>query len=103
MCSILGDLDLEVVRKQGSIITIALKYNAFLSVYMANLAVGKMAVQSSTIAPASRATDGSTRTDFQGHSCARTRSQKNPSLQVDLAADYEIVQVVITNRGDCCG
>ena len=70
---------------------------------MTNLAVGKMAVQSSTVAPASRATDGSTSTDSDGHSCARTQSQINPSLQVDLAADYEILQIVITNRGDCCG
>ena len=70
---------------------------------MTNLAVGKMAVQSSTVTPASRATDGSTRTDLKGHSCARTRSQINPWLQVDLTADYEIVEVVITNRGDCCG
>ena len=70
---------------------------------MTNLAVGKMAVQSSTVAPASRATDGSTRTDLEGQSCARTKVQKNPWLLVDLAADYEILQVVITNRGDCCG
>jgi len=72
-------------------------------VNVTNLAVGKMAVQSSTVAPASRATDGSTRTDGNGHSCGRTKFQKNPWLQVDLAADYEILQVVITNRGDCCG
>ena len=70
---------------------------------VANLALGKIAVQSSSVALASRATDGSTRTDLKGESCARTRYEKNPWLQVDLAAEYEILQVVITTRGDCCG
>ncbi|KAI0241197.1 hypothetical protein LSAT2_000117 [Lamellibrachia satsuma] len=59
-----------------------------------NLAFGKRAVESSTVVPASLATDGST--DLKQGSCARTKYEKNPWLQVDLAADYEILQVVIT-------
>ena len=55
-----------------------------------NIAFGKDAVQSSTVTPASRATDGSTRVDIKiyGGSCSRTKPQKDPWLQVDLAEYY---------------
>ena len=65
-------------------------------VNLTNLAFGKRAVQSSTVAPASLAADG--RTDTGEQSCARTKYEKNPWLQVDLATEYEILHVVVTTR-----
>ena len=49
------------------------------------------------MAAASRATDGSTRVDTSGNSCSSTKVQKDPWLEVDLAGQYEILQVTLTN------
>ena len=65
-----------------------------------NVAFSKEVVQSSTVAPASRATDGSTRVDYNGGSCSRTKPQTDPWLQVDLADDYNIQQVTLVASTD---
>ena len=60
-----------------------------------NIAFGKTVRQSSTVGAASRATDGSTR--VSGNSCSKTKVERNPWLEVDLAGQYEILQVTLTN------
>ena len=70
-----------------------------------NLALGKPTKQSSTHGNAgpSRAVDGNRNSNFDSSSCTHTQSKKGSWWQVDLEAIYEIRDVVITNRGDCCG
>ena len=70
-----------------------------------NLALGKTTKQSSTFSghSSSNAVDGNRDNTLQGNSCAHTMGQRGPWWQVDLDAVYEIRQVVIKSRGDCCG
>jgi len=65
-----------------------------------NLSQGKTATQSSTYNasyPASKSNDGLT------NNFNHTNSELQPWWQVDLAGNYQVTSIQITNRGDCCG
>jgi hypothetical protein len=73
-----------------------------------NLAVGRAASQSSTLAgyssaAAAAAVDGNTDGNFFDGSVTHTNSEANPWWQVDLGASNTIDSIVIGNRSDCCG
>ena len=70
-----------------------------------NLALGKPARQSTVTnnAGPSRAVDGNKNSIFRAKHCTHSANIKGNWWQVDLGAVYEIRDVVITNRGDCCG
>ncbi|TSY83965.1 Fucolectin-4 [Bagarius yarrelli] len=70
-----------------------------------NLALKGTASQSSNYESkyyASFAIDGTTSSDFSDMSCACTNNEMNPWWEVDLLAMYDISNVSITTRGDCC-
>ncbi|XP_032893886.1 uncharacterized protein LOC116983989 [Amblyraja radiata] len=69
-----------------------------------NVALRMRATQSSIYegAVAERANDGNIGTDLTHGSCARTRKSKNPWWRVDLKESYNVSDVRITNRADCC-
>ncbi|XP_032893986.1 uncharacterized protein LOC116984036 [Amblyraja radiata] len=69
-----------------------------------NVAFGALPKQSSTDeeAIAERAIDGNSDSDFTHGSCARTRKSNNPWWRVDLIEIYNVSDVRITNRADCC-
>ncbi|XP_055506227.1 fucolectin-like [Leucoraja erinacea] len=69
-----------------------------------NVALGGRPTQSSTGegAGAERANDGNSDSDFWHGSCARTKKSKDPWWRVDLKERYNVSDVKITNRGDCC-
>ncbi|KAK7508151.1 hypothetical protein BaRGS_00000390 [Batillaria attramentaria] len=71
-----------------------------------NVAVGKVAKQSSTFeagGAASRAVDGNADPEWAGQSCTHTAfGLDNSWWYVDLGGNYIIQSVVITNRKDCC-
>ncbi len=69
-----------------------------------NLAVGKLATQSSTYsgAEAARAVDGNTDGIYANQSVSSTHMQNQPWWQVDLGAVANIREVDIYNRTDCC-
>ena len=69
-----------------------------------NLALGKTAEQSSTgyEAYASRAVDGNTSGVWNDGSVTHTNKEYQPWWQVRLGDDYEIDQIVIWNRTNCC-
>src|SRR6185369_7533119 len=74
----------------------------------ANLALGRAASQSSTLAGysstgAASAVDGNTNGSFFGGSVTATNLDINAWWQVDLGASASIATVVIFNRTDCCG
>ena len=70
-----------------------------------NLALGKPTKQSTTdkYGVSSKAVDGNNNTDYGVRSCTHTAPTKGNWWQVDLGSVYEIRDVVITNRADCCG
>ena len=73
-----------------------------------NLALNKPAWKSSTYAhtyvpTADKAVDGNAADNFNGKSCTHTKEEQRPWWVVDLGAEYLVSDVVITNRGDCCG
>eukprot|EP00058_Branchiostoma_floridae_P001127 XP_002586615.1 hypothetical protein BRAFLDRAFT_106125 [Branchiostoma floridae] len=68
-----------------------------------NVALLKPAHQSSGEAPASRAVDGDTNSDFGGNSCTHSRAENSPTWYVDLGETSKVTSVVIYNRDDCCG
>ncbi|KAI8502424.1 hypothetical protein Bbelb_200120 [Branchiostoma belcheri] len=72
----------------------------------ANVALGKMAYQTSTYmtyaAVPSRAVDGITSTHMRTGSCTHTEEEDNPTWWVNLGQPYKIDRVVIFNRLDCC-
>ncbi|XP_078700976.1 uncharacterized protein LOC144927433 [Branchiostoma floridae x Branchiostoma belcheri] len=72
----------------------------------ANVALGKMAYQTSTYmtyaAVPSRAVDGITSTHMRTGSCTHTEEEDNPTWWVNLGQPYMIDRVVIFNRRDCC-
>ena len=53
----------------------------------------------------SKAVDGCYATSYwaSGCGCTETNWEANPWWSVDLEDVYEIVEVAVTNRGDCCG
>jgi hypothetical protein len=71
-----------------------------------NVALGKAATQSSTIAyptaGASSAVDGNTDGRFFDGSVTATNLDPNPWWQVDLGASTAVSSIVIWNRTDCC-
>jgi hypothetical protein len=69
-----------------------------------NLALGRPAVQSSTISGgvASRAVDGNTSGIYTSNSVTHTSSELGAWWRVDLGAQFDIGDVVIHNRTDCC-
>ena len=70
-----------------------------------NLALRKTTKQSTTFGgySSSNAVDGKRDNALRRNSCAHTWGEKGPWWQVDLDAVYEIRQVVIKSRSDCCG
>lgn len=69
---------------------------------ISNVALGKTAVQSSTLsgANASRATDGNTDGNYINGSVTLTEESNSPWWQVDLGANYDIDNIKIYNRTD---
>ena len=69
-----------------------------------NLALGKLASQSTTeqggIAP--RAVDGNTNGSFSAGSVTLTKSRRRPWWTVDVGAVFDIGEVRLWNRTDCC-
>ncbi len=74
------------------------------TVYFNNVALKKVASQSSTYpdSPASRAVDGKTDGNFANGSLAHTQSEANAWWEVDLGAIHQILAVRAWNRADCC-
>ncbi|KAE8605643.1 hypothetical protein XENTR_v10015257, partial [Xenopus tropicalis] len=76
-----------------------------------NLALQGRATQSSVyydyvygyLAMAINAIDGNMDPNFQHGSCSYTNNEMSPWWRLDLLDSYQISQVVVTNRGDCCG
>ncbi len=73
----------------------------------ANLAIGRLATQSSTLAGypsagAASAIDGNTNGNFFSGSVTHTNLETNPWWQVDLGAPATINSVLVWNRTDCC-
>ncbi len=69
-----------------------------------NVARGKTATQSSTGfgGPANRAVDGNTSGAWGNRSVTHTNLDNQPWWQVDLGAAYDISEIKIFNRTDCC-
>jgi len=70
-----------------------------------NLALGKVATQSSTYigsAVATRAVDGDTNGSYNRNSVSHTDNDLNAWWQVDLGAQNDIHNIVLGNRLDCC-
>ncbi|KAK3523443.1 hypothetical protein QTP86_033620, partial [Hemibagrus guttatus] len=69
-----------------------------------NLALRGIATQSSTYGKcdASFAIDGNRSSDLRFSLCTHTNADNSPWWRVNLLAMYDISNVIITNRGDCC-
>ena len=52
---------------------------------------------------ADKAVDGNFNSNCMEKSCTHTNEEFQPWWTVDLGAEYLVSEVVITNRGDCCG
>ena len=80
----------------------------FLAVYEVNMAVnlalGKPTRQSSVqgVYYASKAVDGNKDSNLSHGSCFQARQQRKGWWRVYLEAVYDIREVAITIRGDCC-
>ncbi|KAK6178468.1 hypothetical protein SNE40_013255 [Patella caerulea] len=72
-----------------------------------NVAFMKSAIQSSVYLTntADNAVDGNNSTDFYSDSCVHTAVDNNQYewWEVDLGATYDITDIIIFNRVDCCG
>jgi hypothetical protein len=68
-----------------------------------NLALGKTATQSSTLAAAGSAIDGNTNGAWSGGSISHTNLDLNAWWQVDLGASAAVDSITLWNRTDCCG
>ncbi len=77
----------------------------YVAVSSPNVALGKVATQSTTDfgGPASRAVDGNTDGNWGSASVSHTAYEEEPWWQVDLGAVTSISDVRIWNRTDCCG
>ncbi|XP_046698549.1 uncharacterized protein LOC124381177 [Silurus meridionalis] len=71
---------------------------------LVNVALGGIATQSSTGAPyyANKAIDGNRASNILSSSCTHTNNEYNPWWRVDLLDAYQINNIIVTNRGDCC-
>jgi F5/8 type C domain len=72
---------------------------------MTNIAKGKRATQSTSLAGTSPslAVDGNTDGIFANGSTTHTELQQGPWWEVDLGAERDISSIEIWNRTDCCG
>ena len=71
-----------------------------------NIALGKTAIQSSTLASlkAELAVDGNSDSSVGNNHCSHTGDKDlKPWWAVDLAARYSVTEVKLVLRGDCCG
>ncbi|XP_063297673.1 uncharacterized protein LOC134586094 [Pelobates fuscus] len=71
-----------------------------------NIALRGRAAQSSIYSHlnvAINAIDGNLDSNFNHGSCSCTTIEMSPWWRVDLLTSYQISEIVITNRGDCCG
>ncbi|HUI78488.1 MAG TPA: SBBP repeat-containing protein, partial [Bryobacteraceae bacterium] len=68
-----------------------------------NLALGKPATESSTLAAAGEAVDGNTDGNYFDGSVSHTGLDANAWWQVDLGSSAVISSIVVWNRTDCCG
>ncbi|XP_047672324.1 fucolectin-like [Tachysurus fulvidraco] len=76
-----------------------------LSHQQVDMALKGIATQSSSysgIYYASLAIDGNRASNMNSYSCTTTNAQIGPWWRVDLLAVYDISNVIITNRADCC-
>ncbi|XP_070546895.1 fucolectin-like [Ptychodera flava] len=74
---------------------------------LTNVALGKPTSQSSTKKKKDggpeKAVDGNKDSDLKkGNSCTFTDREYQPRWEVDLEQSFDIYEVVITNRQDCC-
>lgn len=70
-----------------------------------NIAKGKQCRASSVNfgGEASRAVDGNTNGEYGNNSCTHTNDEKDPWLEIDLGAVYDVSSIKIWNRtDDCC-
>ncbi|MBU2366789.1 MAG: discoidin domain-containing protein [Alphaproteobacteria bacterium] len=67
-----------------------------------NVAQGKPAQQSGTVAPAGLAVDGDTNGDFSAGSVAHTGQDQYAWLDVDLGESMSLEAIRLWNRTDCC-
>ncbi len=69
-----------------------------------NHAVGKKATQSSTYGngTADKAVDDNTDGKWSSGSVTHTKKEMNPWLEIDLGGTFDISEVYIFNRTDCC-
>lgn len=77
-----------------------------LNLFSGNVAKAKAVWESSHkngVNRAKKAVDGSRASSGVQGQCSQTKLQADPWWVVDLGASYAIKNVVITNRGDCCG
>ncbi|XP_042322587.1 uncharacterized protein LOC121930412 [Sceloporus undulatus] len=94
---------LRTMRHSLALILVTL--TAMCASQVSNVALSGQAVQSSTfniMGVASNAIDGSTASGFSSGSCTHTDEESNPWWVVDLKAEYHVLRISITNRGDCC-
>ncbi|KAK3522811.1 hypothetical protein QTP86_001650 [Hemibagrus guttatus] len=76
-----------------------------LTLQQVNVALGGIATQSSLYTNnhyALFAIDGNRASNLKISSLTHTSGQNSPWWRVDLLAVYDISNVIITNRGDCC-
>ncbi|XP_026990788.2 fucolectin-like [Tachysurus fulvidraco] len=76
-----------------------------LSHQQVNVALKGIATQSSSYSSsyyASLAIDGNRASNMDSYSCTATNAEIGPWWRVDLLAVYDISNVIITNRADCC-
>ncbi|XP_077990552.1 uncharacterized protein LOC144444875 [Glandiceps talaboti] len=69
-----------------------------------NVAINRQASQSSSWInnDPNRALDGNNNGIWDGGSCSHTKNDRNAWWKVDLGTSYDVQQVIITNRQDCC-
>ncbi|XP_077981186.1 uncharacterized protein LOC144436307 [Glandiceps talaboti] len=72
-----------------------------------SVAQGKAVSQSSTNTKkkgeAEKAVDGNKNSDMKsGQSCIQTQREQDPWWVVDLGQSYDVYEIIITNRQDCC-
>ena len=94
---------LGVVLNRGS--GTRMSYAAPAAQTAANVALGKLASQSSTFTadyPASRAVDGNTDGNHLNKSINHTNYDVNAWWQVDLGTPTAIASIALWNRTDCC-
>ena len=79
-------------------------FGTFVSDVLTNVALNKSTVQSSTGygGVSSRAVDGNTNGDYGAGSITHTNFEQNAWWRVDLGASYNISQISIFNRTNCC-